>query len=411
VTAASNRVQRDYRVLPVEIGTGEVLPTLVRNTDWIPVRVATRWAVRRRRFECMPSTLDHDLRALSILYEWADTILHRDLDDMLEQFDLPTGPQLDSLTSFLRLKGSRVVDKAEVKILATVANEAAAIRSFLSWAVDPSNLGSAIPRSNKDIANERAMIAGIFRPLARHAGTAQRIAPLSGVELDRINKMIGPDRDDDGRLVLPLRFSEHNPFRPANRLRNWLMYAIAYQCGLRRGELLKIRLDDVPKLKDVGLKVRRRPYDKSDTRRYKPSVKTAERAITISDEIRVGLRAYLSSRQPIGRVSGRTPYLFVSSDGAPLSITAADGITKIISRHGEISDLSWHSLRHTWAESLAGDLLEKYPEEETLAFLRELGGWKSNSPTPLHYIQNAMARCANEFLRERNSRLYQSAES
>ena len=105
MTAASNRVKRDYRVLPVELGTGEVLPTLVRTTDWIPVRVATRWAVRRRRFECMPSTLDHDLRALSILYEWADTVLHRDLDDMLEQFDLPTGRQLDSLTSFLRLIG------------------------------------------------------------------------------------------------------------------------------------------------------------------------------------------------------------------------------------------------------------------------------------------------------------------
>jgi integrase len=152
------------------------------------------------------------------------------------------------------------------------------------------------------------------------------------------------------------------------------MYAIAYQCGLRRGELLKIRLDDVPKLKDVGLKVRRRPNDKSDTRRYKPSVKTAEPAITISDEVRVGLRAYLSSRPPIGCVSGRTPYLFVSSNGPPLSITAADGITKVISVHAEIPDLSWHSLRHTWAESLAGDLLEKYPDEQTLAFLRELGG-------------------------------------
>jgi hypothetical protein len=201
VTAASNRAKRDYRVLPVELGTGEVLPTPVRTADWIPVRVATRWAVRRRRFECMPSTLDHDLRALSNLYEWADTVLHRDLDDMLEQFDLPTGLQLDSLASFLRLKGSRVVNKAKVKILATVANEAAAIRSFPSWAVDPSNQGSAIPRSSKDIADERAMLAGIFRPLARHAGTAQRTAPHSDAESDRINKMIGPDHHDDGWLV------------------------------------------------------------------------------------------------------------------------------------------------------------------------------------------------------------------
>ena len=47
--------------MTVSSGTGEALPTLVRRSDWIPVGVATRWAVRHRRFECMPSTLGHEL--------------------------------------------------------------------------------------------------------------------------------------------------------------------------------------------------------------------------------------------------------------------------------------------------------------------------------------------------------------
>ena len=46
------------------------------------------------------------------------------------------------------------------------------------------------------------------------------------------------------------------------------MYAIAHQCGLRRGELLKIRLDDVPKPGEPGLKIRRRPHDRADERRH-----------------------------------------------------------------------------------------------------------------------------------------------
>ena len=43
----------NYRVSRIVLGTAELLPTLVRKSDWILARVATRWAIRRRRFECM----------------------------------------------------------------------------------------------------------------------------------------------------------------------------------------------------------------------------------------------------------------------------------------------------------------------------------------------------------------------
>src|SRR5437870_1275404 len=105
--AALKRVNRKYRVLPITLSTGESLPTLVRESDWIPVRVATRWAVRRRRFECMDSTLARDLRALALLYEWAEKTVCSDLDDLLERFVVPEGRQLDSLVTFLRVKGMR----------------------------------------------------------------------------------------------------------------------------------------------------------------------------------------------------------------------------------------------------------------------------------------------------------------
>jgi integrase len=146
-------------------------------------------------------------------------------------------------------------------------------------------------------------------------------------------KLLAPERLEGNRLRMPLRFPTHNRFGQGSPLRNWLMYSIARQCGLRRGELLKLRLDDVPRSSDPGLKIRRRPHDTADTRRYKPSVKTAERAIAISDKVRIGLRTYLSSPPPIGRLAGRSPYLFVSAGGSPLSIAAVDGIVKAIGRH------------------------------------------------------------------------------
>jgi hypothetical protein len=62
-------------VLPLTLDTGEVLPTLVDADSWIPVRVATRWVVRRRRWRSMPSTLANDLRSIGLLYSWASSAL------------------------------------------------------------------------------------------------------------------------------------------------------------------------------------------------------------------------------------------------------------------------------------------------------------------------------------------------
>jgi hypothetical protein len=115
---------RNNRVLPFVLSTGETLPTLVRNSDWIPARVATRWAVRRRRFECMPNTLAHNLRALALLYEWAETTIRCDLDEMLERSELPTTRQLDSLVLFLRSGGASPL---AVNRLATASAQASAI--------------------------------------------------------------------------------------------------------------------------------------------------------------------------------------------------------------------------------------------------------------------------------------------
>jgi integrase len=356
----------------------------------------------------MENTLGRDLRGVALLYEWAATTLKVDLDDMLDHSEVPPGHQLESLIAFLRHKTTAPTD---FNSLATVALKALSIRTFLMWVVDPASQGSSRLKSAQQMTEERAMLAAFFRPIERYAVSSERIRPLLPTEVDAIDSLAGPVRDEDGRLVLPLSFHGRNPFRPGTRLRNWLMVAMALQCGHRRGELLKIRLDDLPRSTDVGLKIRRRPHDSADPRRYKPRVKTAERILPISREIQIGLRTYLTSRAPIGRPVGRSPYLFVSGEGAPLSIAAADGIVKVVARHSGIDDLSWHSLRHTWAESLAEGLLNHHPQDHAFEILRDLGGWKRGSTQPMHYVQNVLRKRGIEFLRERNSRLYIDREA
>jgi integrase len=399
-----------FSIVQLTLQTGENLPVLVRRPDWVPLRVPTRWAVRHRRFACMENTLARDLRNIGLLYQWAEESLRLDLDDLLEHSQIPCGRQLESLVAFLR-RGTASIPSNSVDSLATVAVKALSIRSFLMWASDPTNQGHDRRKTMQQLAEERAMLSAMFRPLERYTASVERIRPLSQQEVDEVDRLFGPVRDEERRIILPVRFAAHNPFRPGTRLRNWLMMAISMQCGHRRGELLKTRLDDIPRSTDVGLKIRRRPHDPADSRRYKPRAKTVERTIPVSPEVRVGLRAYLATPAPIGRPTGRSPYLFVSDEGVPLSISGADGILHVVSRHTGINDLSWHSFRHTWAEGLADDLLNQHPEDQALQIIRDLGGWKRGSTVPMHYIQNALRKRGIEFLRERNSRLYTAPET
>jgi integrase len=400
---------RRFRVLPLTLDTGEILPVLVDASSWIPVRVATRWVVRRRRWRAMPSTLTNDLRSIGLLYSWADGALERDLDDLLEDGEPVTGVQLLDLLAFLRVGGHVVaIDRATISDSNTVARHASVIRDFLKWAVDLTSQGRSEMVPFDEIRYRRACLDETFHPVTRQTGTSRRIRPLTDEEVTRVDRLIGPRRKDDDSLIFPLQFTGANPFRVETRLRNWLMYGIAIQCGLRRGELLKLRLDDLPRPDSPGLKVRRRAHDTADARRHRPGVKTVERVLDLSGEVRAGLRAYLTNRAPSGRAAGGSPYLFVTAAAQALSITAANEVVGVIARNAEIDDLSWHSFRHTWAEALAEELLTHHREEETLALLRALGGWKPRSTMPLHYTQNAMARRASVFLRERNERLYNS---
>jgi hypothetical protein len=47
-----------------------------------------------------------------------------------------------------------------------------------------------------------------------------------------------------------------------------------------------------------------------------------------------------------------------------------------------------------------------HDQEHAAQMLRELGGWKEESDTPFHYIQDTVRKAAYRFLEERNRKLY-----
>jgi integrase len=388
----ATRVQRPFTVLRVVLETGERLPCLVDSATWLPVRVGTRWAVRRRRYRVQSSTLVSNLRALCRLYTWANQTAGFDLDDFLTAGKLLDSRQVESLASELRsnIDGSPTDTGAFDHRLSVVED-------FLRWALDSSNRGGGHPLTIARLSAERGRLHDIFRSLRIGGQPANRIQPLEEHQIKAIRVAIGPQDSSPTAWTFP------DAFAPHARLRNWLMFEVALELGIRRGELLKLRLDSLPRGANDGVLILRRPDDPNDSRLHEPAVKTAERAIPASRFLLAAIRAYLTYPPPLGRVSGRSPYLFVARSGEPLSSDRADDVIVAIGRHAGVTPLSWHRLRHTWAETMAEVLSDRPNGMDRLVYL---GGWK-NSFSASRYIQRAIARQATASVREYQRKLYE----
>ena len=389
----------DYQltIVHLKLSTGEHLPCLVQARTWLPLKLATRWAVCYRRQHVQASTLANNLFAIGKLYTWAWQVGGFELEERLRQGILPNAQELTALVDSLRREGQPKRGEAVISPN-TVNKYLIAIEDFLTW-----SLGEARPVLPLERRQALAwQLEAICRSLRYRSHPTRRMKPLSETETKALRKILTPQRNENGVWQFP-----DNGFTPTNALRNWLMVEMALELGLRLGELLKLRLDSLPRGGQAALLVRRYPDDPYDSRRHEPAVKTAERGLPVSPALLAALRFYLTAPPPLGRTSGKSPYLFVTDEGQPLSLGRAQDIIHILGERSGVKGLSWHRLRHTWAERLAVHLLDVPNGLDQLMYL---GGW-THSQSPLRYIQEAVAQQAQTTLRAWQSSLYLHDES
>jgi integrase len=405
VREQQTEITPQFSVLRLVLDTGERLPCLVDSETWLPARVATRWAMRYRRHHTQSSTLASDLRILGFLYTWARTSGGFDLDDYLTQGKTLTPRQIEAFVSTLRLPDTfnalgPTAGSSTVSPLidsGTYDHYLSITEMFLTWALDSMNRGGISALTLEQLSAERAHLNYLFESLRIGAQPSEHMEPLSDQEIASIRQAIGPTREGEGSWAFPRDvFAEHT------RLRNWLMFEMALELGVRRGELLKLRLDSLPRGSDDGIRILRHPDDPADSRTNEPAVKTAERIIPASRSLLLAVRAYITLPPPLGRVRGKSLYLFVTQKGYPLSLDRTDDVIQDIGRHSGIAPLSWHRLRHTWSEQWATRLL---PRPNGKDILQYLGGW-TNPHSPDHYIQHTVAQQAAELVRAYQQTLY-----
>src|ERR1035437_3256058 len=129
-----------FTVLNVVLDSGERLPCLVESATWHPVRVATRWAVRYRRYRVQSSTLANNLRVLARVYRWAQGTAGYDLDNHLTQGQTLRNREIESLVSTLR-----ATTDGHALDTGAFDQHLAVIEDFVKWSLDSENRGARKP--------------------------------------------------------------------------------------------------------------------------------------------------------------------------------------------------------------------------------------------------------------------------
>ena len=243
-------------------------------------------------------------------------------------------------------------------------------------------LAKELDESSKNIL--KLLLSGIPR-VPRRAKLDARTG-LSHEEENRLLKITHPDSSDN-----PWR---HNFVRQ----RNWVIIVMLLATGMRRGELLGLRISDISS-NEPKLVILRRPDDLEDPRRIEPNTKTGERRIEISRQVMQCLNNYINEYRRSIKASRKHQYVFVANDGQPLSLTSIDKIFQEIRKSNPNlpRNLTSHVMRHTWNDRFSeqSDILGLTPEVEQKA-RNEHQGWSENSMMGVTYTRRTTSQKGRE---------------
>lgn len=372
---------------------GERRAVLVDETGR-PLFYPNLWAtVHLRNGGLAVNTIQNALNAIKCLYAWlADSQI--DVERRFSTGHLLQAREVHSLRDFFQ---NRLRQKAHGKVVqlsrkvktvdrSTQYARMTAVADYLGFLAKELQPSSA--RSEEPIA---AMVAQI------KANRPSQSTKTSGRERDE------KSLDDSALDALEERLkpgAEHNPFKgSAVQFRNALIFAIARVTGMRRGELLNLKIEDIDFSKNT-LKIVRRPDSIQDTRTYQPVAKTREREFPLDAELVGRMYDYVMqyrSKIPRAKAHG---YLFVThkkgpSYGDPMSNSAFSKFTD--SLKSIVAGIHMHKLRHHWNYTFS-----KMASEKALTPAREeklrsyLMGWDETSGMAAIYNQRHIKKEAGE---------------
>lgn len=181
---------------------------------------------------------------------------------------------------------------------------------------------------------------------------------------------------------------------------------------MRRGELLKLRVSDcLLSRNDPQLRIARAPDDPDDPRLNEPQVKTEPRHVPCDCSLARYLNDYICQSRRRVPGAARTPFLFLSRSGRPMSLVRVNEfLSQVGALHPELEHLHPHRLRSTCAtEFRLTGLANGLDDERVTRNMMYFFGWRSaESVRP--YIEAAIRKESSEISLAYQSALFRQAQ-
>lgn len=421
---------RPFYIKTVLCADGERLPTLLNGASGAPDFDATLWVVTSLRSKNFASaTIEQALRSLVVLYlilrnhkinltgrlraghlldpaeieAIAKAARHKTAAIVIEMLDLEEGGSRKAtgrVCALERIRGDMTARDRDSDVEAeTSAIRMGYIRAFLNW------------RANREILRATGDRKGDLIALRDAVDAELKNKTPTGSGRSTLGDRIGIDRESQTllrRVVTP-----NDPQNPWTgefiRARNQLIVNALLALGVRRGELLGLRIGDFkPQMQEIL--ILRRPDDANDPRLDEPNTKTRDRVLPLSADLYQLVKTYLFLRREI--VRGAHDFLLVANTGDPLSKSGLNRLFRSLNEVPELPKVEPHILRHSFCENLADDLHRAGEGDvEILGYLRQQGGWSDTSDTPRRYTKRFAQERAHEASLSMQERLFIGASS
>lgn len=397
-----------YAVKTLVLSSGERLPVLIALATGVPLFEPSIYVLSEIRATNKASnTIDQVLRSIMVLQLFLDSssidIDQRvrqggvfrlsELDELVWHCRRPVADQLKRNSILPHRQSVRRASTESVRLLQrqaaptevaghTAANRIRVIRDYLDWLV---RYHMARHRSGaaegERLWNEwTSCKAALDARLPRHKGR-NAIGQREGLQPRVVERL----------LNFTSSISPENPWKGGGTcIRNALLIRWLYELGLRRGEVLNVKISDI-NFQSEGLTVVRRADDPEDPRKDQPLVKTRDRKIPLSPGLCKLTHEYIMSTRRATGGARRHPFLFIAmGTGAPLSLSAVNAIFVELRNafNGEFDAVTPHVLRHTWNDRFS-EVMDnaKVPEAEEERMRSFLMGWAPTSKTSVNYTR------------------------
>jgi integrase len=406
-----------YKVKLLKLMSGERFPLLL-DGEGRPLFEPTVYALTELRARNQATnTISSNLRSIQVFYLFLK-IRGIELSARLSSGTLLSLGEVEELTRMCRLPVERLVamlhdsvengarfkavslEKARMRLQGDVREEVEPafagtrmhyIRGYIEWLVSDRLGKHGLDKSVSDnlISSLKRILPAITARIpkgGRHGAINQRegLAPESVAELLRV---VSPESPD-------------NPWRGEYAChRNGLIVHWLFYLGLRRGELLGVRVSDVDFRKGT-VTIHRRADDVNDSRTNQPQSKTKAREIPLGEGLKSLTYAFVMNYRSALDGARKHDFLFCADvTGQPMSLPTLNKVFKVLrEKCPNLPDsLCPHVLRHTWNDRFSEEMDKRQTSEESEKKLRSyLMGWSETSGTAATYTRRHIRKKAQE---------------